>query len=100
MASDAILHDGRVFPQIGAPCPGMALKTLQVDILGIYQFICNGPMRVVTIHAFYFSLPDRVVGLSHQLGPYAFVALGANLDLGSSCEILGMTPMDTVTFCA
>jgi len=78
----------------------MALETLQVDILGVYEVFRYRPMGIVAIPAGDFPFPYRVAGLSQQLGPYLFVARGADLDLVPSREIAGIGAMDTVALCA
>ncbi len=100
MTRHAILNDRGMLPEIRSSGFGMALKTLQVDVLSIYQFIGNGSMGIVAIRTFDLPFPNRMMGLSLHLSPYPFMAWGTNLGLGGFCEILGMTSMNTVTVCA
>jgi hypothetical protein len=51
MTAEAVFHHSRVFPQIRSSYFGMALKTFQVDVLGLNQLIRNRAVAVVTIRA-------------------------------------------------
>jgi hypothetical protein len=49
MTGQTVFNNGRVVPEVRSPLVSMALKTLEVGILGIHQFIRYGSMGVVTV---------------------------------------------------
>jgi hypothetical protein len=61
VAADAAFHCRGMIPQKRPPQIGMALEALQVWILGIYEFIRNGSMRIVAIRAFHFFFSNGVM---------------------------------------
>ena len=49
VTGQAVLDNGRVVPEVRPPLVSMALKTLEVCILGIHQLIRYGSVGVVTV---------------------------------------------------
>ena len=65
MTGQTVFNNGRVVPEIRTPLVSMALKALEVCILGIHQLIRYCSMGVVTVCTVHFSFPYRVMGLLH-----------------------------------
>jgi hypothetical protein len=81
MTGEAVLHNGRVLPQVGPAHIGMALKALKVDVLCAYQSIRHRPVGVVAIRTVHFPFPYGMMGLPQELGFYLLMTLGAHLGL-------------------
>jgi hypothetical protein len=79
MTGEAVLHNGRVLPQVGPTHIGMALKALKVAVLRAYQSIRQRAVGVVAIRTLHFAFPYGMMGLSQELGLYPFMTLGAHL---------------------
>jgi hypothetical protein len=61
---------------------GMALITEFIDGIPLELSGAKASMVFVAVRAFYFPFPDRMVGGSTCLGPYALVAEIAKVWLG------------------
>jgi len=77
----------------------MALKTFQVDVLSVYHFISNGPVRVVAVRTADFPISDRMSRLSQQLGLYLLMTGGALRDLDLLFLFLGIFRVNSVAPC-
>ena len=58
-------------PHKGAPFLAMALITEIIDGISLEQGGAETSMVFMAVRAFYFSLPDRMVGGPALLSPYA-----------------------------
>jgi hypothetical protein len=99
MAAQAVFDNRGMLPKKRPSGFGVALETLQVDVLGIHQFIGNCSVGIVAIGTFHFALTNRMMGLSQQAGSNCLMAFRADFGLGGLCKVLAVCLMNTVAMC-
>ena len=57
MAGETVFHRRRMLPKKRSSGFGVTFKAFQVDVLGVDQLICDGPVGVMAIRALYLALP-------------------------------------------
>lgn len=61
MACQTVLDRGRMLPHERASDFRVTLKALQIDVLGVDQFVGDRPVGVVAVRALHFALPNGVM---------------------------------------
>ena len=97
MAGEAVFHCRRMLPEKRTSGFGVTFKAFQIDVLGVDQFICNGPMGVMAVRALHLTFPDRMMGLPQQLRCYGPMAWDADFRLAGFGQIFGVLSVNLVT---
>ena len=97
MACETVFHRRRMLPKKRPSGFGVTFKAFQVDVLGVDQFICDGPVGVMAIRALHLTFPYRMMGLPQQQGCDFSVTCDTDFGLGGFGQVFGMLLVDIVT---
>ncbi len=97
MAGKTVLHGRRMLPKKGSSGFGVTFKAFQVDVLGVYQLIRDGPVGIMAIRALHLTFPYRMMGLSQQLRRHGSMTRDADFGLAGFGQVFGVLPVNIVT---
>jgi hypothetical protein len=85
-----------MLPNIRPSGFGVAFKAFQVDVLGVYQLIRDGPVGIMAIRALDLAFAYRMMGLSQQLRCDRPMTVNTDFGLAGFSQIFGMLPVNIV----